>query len=92
MVTPGDPNGQMTPDEHNLLNESGCSPYTSWTYSLAVARRFAQWPAPGGIVLKVVKDESVSQSWEWVESLDYYNEREVLLRGVRIDCEVMGDE
>ena len=93
IVTPGDPLGEMTPEEHNVLNESGCSPFTSWTYSLEVARRFAKRPARGGIVLRVTKDEpGPRDNWEWVDSPDQHNEQEVLLRGVRIGLEVLSDD
>jgi hypothetical protein len=45
-VVPGDLLGELTPEEHNFLDESSISCFTSWTYSLDVARGFANSRGP----------------------------------------------
>jgi hypothetical protein len=40
-VIPGDPNGAITPEQHNAGGYSAESPYTSWTHDFNVARDFA---------------------------------------------------
>jgi hypothetical protein len=90
IVVPGDVNGDFTADEHNLLDRSADSPFTSWTYSLSVARRFAASRGIGGVVLRLPKDEPTdSDDWSWHDSPDFHREQEVLLRGVRIGVEVL---
>ena len=90
-VVPGDPDGDVTPEEHNLLDESTISPFTSWTFSETIARRFANSRGPGGVVLRLPMNAAPcsSDTWSWVRSPDYYNEQEILLRGVRMGAEVM---
>ena len=89
-VIPGDPDGDITPEEHNLLDESALSPFTSWSYSFDVAKRFAERRGPGGVVLCLIKDDMVEgDAWSWHASPDIHREQEVLLKGVRIDAEVL---
>jgi len=90
IVVPGDPSGDITPEEHNFLDESAISPFTSWTYSLMVARRFAASRGPGGVVLRLPKDiPQENDSWSWHDSPDIHHEQEVLLKGVRMGAEVI---
>jgi hypothetical protein len=89
-VVPGDPSGDVSPEEHNVLNESAMSPFTSWTYSETIARRFANSRGPGGVMLRLlIGRPEACDRWSWVRSPDYYNEQEILLRGVRMEAEVM---
>jgi hypothetical protein len=94
IVVPGDPNGNTTPEEHNLLDESTRSPFTSWTYSEAIARRFANSKGPGGVLLRLPSDgpPSRGEGWSWQQSPDFHNEQEILLRGVRMGAEVMPND
>lgn len=90
IVVPGDLNGDITPVEHNLYDESAISPFTSWTYTLSVARRFANSRGSGGVVLRLLKDDPMQGDlWSWHDSPDIHREQEVLLRGVRIGIEVL---
>ena len=41
IVAAADENSDMTPEEHKLMFMSEASPYTSWSYSLAIARLHA---------------------------------------------------
>jgi hypothetical protein len=89
-VVPGDPLGDITPEEHNFLDESVISPFTSWTYSLTVARRFASSRGPGGVVLRLAKSTpGDNDSWSWHDSPDIHREQEILLKGVRMGAEVV---
>jgi hypothetical protein len=89
-VVPGNPSGQITPEEHNLLDLSEVSQFTSWSYSLEIARRFADSRGRGGVVLRLVKDEPIEgDQWSWHDSPDVHQEQEVLLRGIRIGAEVL---
>lgn len=90
VVAPGDLDSDMTAEEHNLLDESSASCFTSWTYSLQIARRFGRRHGPGGVVLRLPKDEAATtDGWSWHTSPDIHKEREVLLCGVRLDAEVL---
>jgi hypothetical protein len=93
-VVPGDPEGEMTPEEHNLLDESAISPFTSWSYSEDIAIRFARSRGPGGVVLRLPIDDARKEGtgWSWETSPDYKNEQEILLRGVRMGAEVMPND
>jgi hypothetical protein len=94
VVIPGDPNGDVTPEEHNLLDESIASPFTSWTYSERIARRFADSKGPGGVLLRlpIASPLEGGDTWSWEQSPDRYNEQEILLRGVRIGAEVVRND
>ena len=87
MAVPGDPSSTMSAEEHNVLDLSAYSPFTSWTASLELARRFA---SPGGVVLKVATGSpGPGELWSWEYSPDSYLEQEVLLRGFRMGIEVL---
>jgi hypothetical protein len=84
IVAPGDPNGTVTPEEHNLGGASANSPFTSWTRNRNTARRYALSSGPGGVILRVpVGAPTSGDSWSWEWSPDRYFEGEVLLRGSR---------
>ena len=93
-VVPGDPEGTLSPEEHNLLDESTISPFTSWTYSETIARRFALSRGPCGILLRLPIEQPPTSGpgWSWEESPDFHNEKEILLRGVRMGAEVMPND
>jgi hypothetical protein len=71
-VVPGDPNGDITPEQHNLQDQSAISPFTSWTHSEEIAREFANSSGAGGIVLRLPIEEPPDRgdTWDWVESPD----------------------
>ena len=88
-VRPGNSAGNVSPDAHNLGGESANSPFTSWTRSPDVARKYAEGNGKGGVVLRVpvgAPRESDMWSWEW--SPDEWGEQEILLRGPRDGIEV----
>jgi hypothetical protein len=89
VVIPGNENGDVSPEEHNYGRRLAESPYTSWSYSLEEAHRHgANWGS-GYVILKLSTEISGGQNWSWQESPDVFDEQEVLLKGVRIDCEVI---
>ena len=80
----------MTPDDHNYLDFSAVSPYTSWTHSLPIAASFARSRGAGGIVLRIpLGKPNAKDTWSWEFSPDTFGEQEVLLKGIRIGVEVM---
>ena len=90
VVVPGDVNGVMTPEQHNLRDASALSPFTSWTELREVAENFGRSKGPGGLLLSLpVGAPNPGDRWEWIASPDMWLEREVLLRGVRIGAEVI---
>jgi hypothetical protein len=93
-VVPGDPEGDITPEEHNLLDESTASPFTSWSYSETIARRFAASRGPGGVLLclPISNPGEEDAGWSWEQSPDVYDEQEILLRGIRMGAEVMPND
>jgi len=93
MVVPGDPNGTITPEEHNLLDASIASPYTSWTHSKTIAQRFANSRRSGGVLLRLpFHPPTQGDTWSWQQSPDVHNDQEILLRGVRMEAEVVTDD
>jgi RHS repeat-associated protein len=87
-VIPGDVNGKVSANAHNLGGQADKSPFTSWTRDPKVAEFHAGKDGPGGVVLRVptgAPPSSASWSWQW--SPDIYGEQEVLLRGIRIGVE-----
>lgn len=89
-VTPGDLEGTITAEEHNLGGVSAQSPYTSWTSNQSIAQAFANSEGPGGVVLRVpigAPPSGASWSWEW--SPDVFGEGEVLMRGTRTGAQVL---
>jgi hypothetical protein len=89
-VVPGDPQGAVTPEEHNLGGVSANSPFTSWTTRLEIARMYALSSGPGGVVLRLPAGVPLpEESWSWELSPDEYHEDEVLLRGSRSGATVI---
>ena len=88
---PGDINGIVTPDEHNMgMGAQAESPFTSWTTDFYVARFHAIGRGPGGVILRVpFGDPPPGATWRWVESPDTFQEAEILLWGVRHGAEVL---
>lgn len=90
VVIPGDVGGQVTPEEHNNAIRLAESPYTAWSYSLEEAHRHGADRGGSYVVLRLKKTEPVgTDQWCWQKSPDEFGEQEVLLRGIRIDCEVI---
>ena len=82
-VTPGNMNGDITPQEHNYGGHSANSAYTSWTRSPEIAKVFAK---ENGLVLRIKSGPPSEKSkWSWQYSDDEWNEQEVLLRGPRTE-------
>lgn len=93
IIRPGDEHGTVTPEEHNRGGVSSISPFTSWTDSIAVARRFANEEGPGGIIVKVPRGAPPQgATWKWEFSFDEYMEREILLKGTRNDSTIFRGE
>jgi hypothetical protein len=89
-VVPGDINGTITPEQHNLGGYSAESPYTSWTHNFNVARDFALSRGPGGVILELpMGAPPAGAPWRWVMSPDLFGESEVLLRGTRSGANVI---
>jgi hypothetical protein len=90
IVVPGDPNGSTTPEAHNFGRESDLmrSPFTSWSERKSVAQAHANIH-PGGVVLRLSSLPSRGNGWSWELSPDEQWEDEVLLRGLRMDAEVL---
>lgn len=90
VVVPGDVHGTITPEQHNLRDTSGTSPFTSWTHNRNVAIGFAKSRGRGGLLLVLPTGApSAGDTWSWEASPDAWLEDEVLLRGVRIGAEVI---
>lgn len=81
----------MTPADHNLIGDSGASPFTSWTHDRSVASYWANRQGPGGVLLRVRQGAPPKGGgWEWEFSDDEYGESEVLMKGRREgDIEVL---
>jgi hypothetical protein len=90
IVIPGDVTGSVTAEEHNYgKNEMlAMSPFTSWTERRSIAEIHARRHG-GGVVLRLRATPRRGVGWSWEISPDRYFEDEVLLRGVRIDAEVL---
>ena len=81
---PGNPNGKVTPEEHNRGGEQANSAYTSWTPNYAIARNYAQRYGPGGVILGLrTGTPQREDKWSFTWSPDEYGEDEILLRGER---------
>jgi hypothetical protein len=90
IVIPGDVNGVLSPEEHNLGGLERFNPYTSWTAGRKTAERFRDLHGPGGVLLRVPYGAPAPEdTWSWVHSPDEYFEGERLLRGIRMDIEVV---
>ena len=82
-VTPGNMNGDITPQEHNYGGHSANSAYTSWTRSPEIAKTFAK---QDGLILRIRSaPPSDKSTWSWQYSDDEWNEQEVLLKGPRTE-------
>ncbi len=90
-VYPGDPDGTITPAQHNVGGVSAISPYTSWTRNEEVARTHANDRGAGGVILRLAKTDSPDAATSsWVESPNELHwEEEELLLGYTLDAEVV---
>lgn len=89
IVKPGNPNGDVTADQHNAGGRSGDSPFTSWTRDPEIAKWWANREGPGGVVLELPTGApNPKDTWSWEYSIDEYGEQEVLLRGCRSGAKV----
>jgi hypothetical protein len=92
-VIPGNVAGTITPQQHNDEEFLEDSPFTSWTYSIGIAMKRAYDRGSGGLVLQLpLHPPGHEDSWEWVTSPDRYDEDEILLKGIRMDAEVVEDD
>lgn len=84
-AVPANPNGTVTPEQHNLGGYSADSPFTSWTHSYEVALHHATKHGPGGVILRVPQGAPPPNAgWSWEASPDAWGfEEEVLLKGAR---------
>lgn len=90
IVQPANPNGTATPQEHNEDNNWFESPYSSWTRARSVAEFHRDKTGPGGVLMRLaVGSPKAGDTWSWAWSPDQYFEDEVLLRGIRIEIEVI---
>ena len=88
-VVPGNPNGNVTPAQHNRGGDDvlADSPFTSWTTDIDVARGRA---GADGVLLRVPTGRPpTGAKWNWEWSPDVFSESEVLLRGAREGCDVI---
>jgi len=89
-VIPGNVNGTVSAEAHNLGGQAANSPFTSWTRDPAIAATHAGKSGPGGVVLRVPQGApSTGAKWSWEWSPDVWGESEVLMRGVRSGVEVL---
>ncbi len=89
-IIPGNVNGTVTPEQHNLGGHAADSPFTSWTPDLEIARFHALKHGEGGVILRIQTGAPPPGStWSWQWSPDYFGENEILLRGVRTGAEVL---
>ncbi|MGC4396493.1 RHS repeat-associated core domain-containing protein [Hydrogenophaga sp. T2] len=89
-VVPGNVNGTVSAEAHNLGGQAANSSMTSWTRDRAIAATHAAKNGPGGVVLRVPQGApSRGAGWSWEWSPDVWGESEVLLRGVRTGVEVL---
>lgn len=90
VVIPGDREGTISPQVHNegMISDLAVSPFTSWTTNIHIARERAAAHS-GGVILRLPRVQGQDESWSWVYSPDAFLESEILLRGVRIDAEVV---
>ena len=89
-VIPGNVNGTISAEAHNLGGQAANSPFTSWTRDPAIAATHAGKNGPGGVVLRVPQGApSAGAKWSWEWSPDVWGESEVLMRGTRSGLEVL---
>lgn len=93
VIVPGNVNGTVSPEEHNRGGRSADSPFTSWTVNRYAAEVHACNEGAPGLLLRVSdRLPADGDGWSWVASPDHYGEGEWLLRGIRIDAEVIERE
>lgn len=89
-VVPGNVNGTVSADAHNLGGQAANSPFTSWTRDPVIASTHAAKNGPGGVVMRVPQGSPApGAKWSWEWSPDIWGESEVLMRGVRSGVEVL---
>jgi hypothetical protein len=90
LVIPGNQNGRVTAELHNLGGVSSLSPFTSWTVHFQIALNYAKSNGSGGLILYVPAGQpSDTDPWSWQFSPDLFHEGEVLLRGIRVDALIL---
>lgn len=90
VVRPAVPDSEISADEHNRGFVSGISPFTSWTPDIERAVWHSNKSGPGGVLLRVSAGAPApDDTWSWEYSRDQYFESEVLMRGVRLNVEVI---
>ncbi len=88
-AVPGNPQGIVSPEAHNLGGVAEISPFTSWSRERSIAIDHANKTGPGGVVLEApVGAPPPDATWSWVFSPDVYGEAEVLLKGIRNNLKV----
>jgi hypothetical protein len=88
-AVPGNINGSITPEQHNLGGAGAHSPYTSWTRNYELACNIARRDGPGGVVLSLYTRAPIGgETWHWEHSPDLYGEEEILLHGEGPDATV----
>jgi len=88
-VIPGDIDGIVSAEAHNLGGAASASPFTSWTRDIDIALSHANKDGVGGVLLRVPEGApSQFDSWSWEASPDVWYESEVLLRGMREGVDV----
>lgn len=65
-VVPGNVNGTVSAEAHNLGGQAANSPFTSWKRDPAIAAMHAAKNGPGGVVLKVPQGAPPrGAGWSW---------------------------
>ena len=90
MVIPGSLTGTITAQLHNegFPADLAVSPFTSWTVRRSVAEARASLYSIG-VLLRLPAEPVSGPGWQWEGSPDEFLEYEVLLRGIRMDAEVL---
>lgn len=90
IARPAKPGSLISAEQHNLGFVSGLSPFTSWTHDRQRALWFGNRYGPGGVLLQVpIGAPNPAETWSWIYSNDLWDEDEVLMRGVRLNIEVI---
>lgn len=73
-AVPGNPNGTVTPEEHNEGGKGADSPFISFTANYQIALRYA---GSGGVILRFPTGASKhGDTWRWERSPDGFGEDE----------------
>lgn len=92
-VTPGNPKGTVSAEDHNKGGHQTDSQYTSWTHNYDVAKSHAEKNGEGGRILYTRPGApGANDTWSWHRSEDIFSESEVLLRGERSGLNVLGND